>query len=338
MQLPVPNPLRGLRIVEVYGPGCPLPVRLAGALAARLLADMGAGVSSVEAPDGNQIRDATTAAFLGAGKRVIGPASPSVLLAEQDGIITDTDYFASLEQPPRAAAALSMLPQAMVGLPSSELTVMALSGVLDIIGDPTRAPLRLGGHQAAYSAGLSAFTGLLAALCQLRNGADAPQTVCVNLLDTLLWVNWKSVIAAETPDGAMTRQGAAADWQVIRCADGWMALVYQDTDWPELRALVGESLDDVRFATSRARRGHRRELAVVVESALCQHTREEIRTLSLARGLPLGPVWSLTELLQDRHYLARGVFFPAEGHGGAMMSLPAVWNGMRFPPGAAAGR
>jgi crotonobetainyl-CoA:carnitine CoA-transferase CaiB-like acyl-CoA transferase len=332
--MPGPSPLRGLRIIEVYHPGCPLPVRLAGAFAGRMLADMGASLTCVEPLDGDPIRDAATAAFLGAGKRVISPMPESALLSGQDGIITDSDYFATLKTPPRAAAVLSMLPESMAALPSSELTVMALGGVLDIIGDPARAPLRLGGHQAAYSAGLSAFTGLLAALCQLRNDAVAAQPVRVNLLDTLIWVNWKSVVAAETPDGAMTRQGAAADWQVIGCADGWVALVYQDTNWPALCALIGKALDDARFATPQTRRAHRRELALAVESALRHRTRDDIRDLCLARGLPLGPVWSLTELLQDRHYLARGVFSPADGYAGAMLSLPAVWNGMRFPPGA----
>jgi crotonobetainyl-CoA:carnitine CoA-transferase CaiB-like acyl-CoA transferase len=333
--MPGPSPLRGLRITEVYDRACPLPVRLAGALAGRLLADMGAGVTCVD--DGG-IGDAATAAFLGAGKRVIRSMPAEAWPAEQDGIVTDTDCLAALGQPPGAAAVLSMLPEGLAGRPASELTVMALSGVMDIVGDPARAPLRLGGHQAAYSAGLSAFTGLLAALCQLRNGAAAPQVARVNLLDTLIWVNWKSVIAAATPEGAMVRQGPDADWQVLRCADGWMALVYQDTDWPRLRALVGEALDDARFATAQARRQHRRALAVAVEAALCHHTRADIRALALARGLPLGPVWSLTELLQDRHYLARGVFFPAAGHDGAMVSLPAVWNGMRFPPGGEAWR
>jgi crotonobetainyl-CoA:carnitine CoA-transferase CaiB-like acyl-CoA transferase len=101
-----------------------------------------------------------------------------------------------------------------------------------------------------------------------------------------------------------------------------------------LCALIGEALDDACFATPQTRRAHRRELALAVESALRYRTRDDIRDLCLARGLPLGPVWSLTELLQDRHYLARGVFSPADGHAGAMLSLPAVWDGMRFPPGA----
>jgi crotonobetainyl-CoA:carnitine CoA-transferase CaiB-like acyl-CoA transferase len=329
MRMPGPSPLHGIRILEAYDPACPTPLRLAGAFAGRLLADLGARVSCLDRQDA--IGDPATAAFLSVGKHSI--RSDADALAGQHGVVTDARYFSTLVRPPGATAVLSMLPDGTTAVPSSELTVMALSGVLDIVGDPARAPLQLGGHQAAYSAGLSAFTGLLAALCQRRNGTDDPQIVRVNLLDTLIWVNWKSVIAAETSDGAPARQGAAADWQVIRCADGWMALVYQDNNWSALRALVGDVLDDVRFATPQARRRNRRDLAASVETVLSCHTRAEIRDLALARGLPLGPVWSLTELLQDRHYLARGVFTPAEGHAGAMASLPVVWNGLRFPPG-----
>jgi crotonobetainyl-CoA:carnitine CoA-transferase CaiB-like acyl-CoA transferase len=144
------------------------------------------------------------------------------------------------------------------------------------------------------------------------------------------------VIAAQ--DGvASTRQGRAAEWQVIRCADGWLALVYQEADWPGLCELVGSpALRAERFATIAGRRSHGQELAELIESGFVRYTRDEIRSLSLAKGLPLGPVWSLAELLEDRHYLSRGVFFPAMVAGGAvgmMASLPVVWNGSRLEPG-----
>ena len=43
--------------------------------------------------------------------------------------------------------------------PVSELTLLALGGLLHMVGEPERKPLRLGGHQASYPAGLTAFTG-----------------------------------------------------------------------------------------------------------------------------------------------------------------------------------
>ncbi len=60
--------------------------------------------------------------------------------------------------------------------PASEFTVMALGGLLDMVGDPARAPLALGGHQAAYAAGLAAYTGIAAVLCRPRVGGNIPPT------------------------------------------------------------------------------------------------------------------------------------------------------------------
>ncbi|MBI3197597.1 MAG: CoA transferase, partial [Rhodospirillales bacterium] len=48
--------------------------------------------------------------------------------------------------------------------PVSEFAILALGGLLHMVGEPERKPLRLGGHQASYAAGLTAFTGLAAAL------------------------------------------------------------------------------------------------------------------------------------------------------------------------------
>ena len=58
--------------------------------------------------------------------------------------------------------------------PVSEFTILALGGLLHMVGEPERKPLRLGGHQASYAAGLTAFTGLTAALAARDAGHKAP--------------------------------------------------------------------------------------------------------------------------------------------------------------------
>src|SRR3546814_17646150 len=55
---------------------------------------------------------------------------------------------------------------------SDLIDILAIEGLLDIIGDPTREPLKLGGHQCAYTAGLAAFTGLVAALARAARDGD----------------------------------------------------------------------------------------------------------------------------------------------------------------------
>ena len=54
--------------------------------------------------------------------------------------------------------------------PVSELAIQALGGLMHMVGEPERKPLKLGGHQASYAAGLTAFTGLTAALAAREAG------------------------------------------------------------------------------------------------------------------------------------------------------------------------
>ena len=117
-------------------------------------------------------------AFLNAGKRSVvlpregGFATLRRLVERANALIADAGcdrHFSRAvgaglpDEEARVAVLISMLGgDGARDIPASEFTVLALGGVLNMIGDPERQPLRLGGHQAAYAAGLSAFTGLTA--------------------------------------------------------------------------------------------------------------------------------------------------------------------------------
>ena len=84
--------------------------------------------------------------------------------------------------------------------------MLALGGVLNLVGESDRQPLRLGGHQVAYAAGLSAFTGLVSALC-----GTAAEVVHVSLLENAVWLNWKNVASAEAGGNSSKRQAGVVE-------------------------------------------------------------------------------------------------------------------------------
>ncbi len=220
------------------------------------------------------------------------------------------------------------------GIPASEFTVMALGGLLNVIGEPDREPLRLGGHQAAYAAGLAAFTGLVAGLCGTSTETEIAR---VSMLEAVIWLNWKNLASAATTGTAPGRAGKFAEWQVLRCADGWVALVYQDGDWPLLARVIGDKrLDDPALADRAARQACAAAIGEIVQRRFAALTRAQIREIALQRRLPLGPVWSPEELARDPHTLARdflaSVRLP-DGPTVPMPRLPVLWNGQGFPPG-----
>jgi crotonobetainyl-CoA:carnitine CoA-transferase CaiB-like acyl-CoA transferase len=349
------RPLDGVILLEASSAACPLALRLAISMAGRIAADLGADVVKLEDGDGDPVRrippfvggSSALFAFLNAGKRSIAVSARdryviARLIATADAVILDDVLHQAQATAcdPRIAAVLSMFsPCAPPGIPASEFTVLALGGLLDLIGDPEREPLRVGGHQAAYAAGLAAYTGIAAALCRDENGGVAPEVVEVSLLDTVIWLNWKSAAIAVLGRPAPSRLGRISAWPVVRCLDGWIAVVYADTDWPVLRDFIGDPrLADPRFATREGRGRHADDLSCIVERAFGHLSRRAIQALAVARRLPLGPVLSPQELATDPQILARGFLHRvqlSDGAEAAMPRLPVLWSGRSFPPGQA---
>jgi crotonobetainyl-CoA:carnitine CoA-transferase CaiB-like acyl-CoA transferase len=334
-------PLSGITLVEAMSAECPLALRLSAALAGRIAADLGARVVMLEPLGGSPLRtlpplapDGGSAvfAFLAAGKRsaLDAPAAAAGILGGADAILADTGR-ADLPAKAGCRVLLSMLPAIAARgpaatAPQTEFTIMALGGLLDIVGDPDGRPMRLGGHQLAYAGGLAAYAALAAAL--LRR--PATEVARVALLEVAVWINWKSVASVAALGTTMTRSGRAADWPVLRCADGHVALVHQPGDWPALRRLCGDTrLDEPRFADPASRRRHAHALADIIESALGHLTRAELQARAMALRLPLGPIWQIAELRRDTQLLGRGFLDGPLG----TPRLPVLWNGAAFPVG-----
>jgi crotonobetainyl-CoA:carnitine CoA-transferase CaiB-like acyl-CoA transferase len=318
-------PYHGITVVEAVAPGAGRALRLAAAMAGRILADFGAAVTSYANADDDE---PALRAFLSARKTVKpydmatavrAATSADILLIDDKGLES-----LSARTRPIIVGALSHLggKARRSDVPASAFTISALGGLLNLIGDPARAPLKLAGHQEAYALGLSLFCGLSAALARDERQKT---TVRANLLDTIVWLNWKAVPLSPTTE-VPTRAGLDAEWQVLRCADGFAALVYQEPEWPRLlEAMAEPRLDDPRFTTRAGRLQHARDLAAIIESRFLTLTRRDLHALALKHRLPLGPVWSPAEAFDDPHNRARGFFEPLQGAMGPR--LPLAWNG-----------
>lgn len=349
-------PLQRFTVVEINDRDVPQCLRLATSLAGKIAADLGADVLKIEQPGGDPVRQAPPLLphggsalfqFLNTSKRslVLDLASAAdraaldKLLATADAVLFEEP--ASIAGKARTSKAvpieIAAFPVEMntAGRPVSEFTILALSGLLHMVGEPERKPLRLGGHQASYAAGLTAFTGLTAALAARDAGRRAPG-VRVSLAEVMQWVNWKAVSGADASGVSPGREGKRSEFQIVPCRDGHVAVVYTVTQWPAVRALIGDArLDDVKFATRIGRRQNVAELYEIITPWFADRTRREIQALAQAKGVPFGPVFSPTELLEAEQYLARG-FFADVAHpmlGSLRLpQLPVQWNGRSFAP------
>lgn len=320
-------PLAGRRILDLGAFCAQRPHALAATMCARLCAGYGAEVVRPLPPGGEPfagdeplLPDGASALdrFLNAGKRR-GDA-----MARFDAAIGDRGALAEYAAGVPVQARLSVFGPEDADPPMTELGLAALSGLLGIVGEPMPAPpSRLAGHQVAYSAGLAACTALLAAL-----KAGGEETVDISLLDVTAWLNWKVAAGVIVTGKAPTREANRVTWYTIPCADGAMALVYQEKDWPPLRDLIGDPrlATDPRFATHPLRTANRAALLEILGPWFAARTRAEITAAMQAKRVPLGPVKWPAELLQDAQYRAREFIGPD-----GMPALPVGWDGQRLP-------
>jgi crotonobetainyl-CoA:carnitine CoA-transferase CaiB-like acyl-CoA transferase len=353
--LPGTLPLASFTVLEVNDRDVPLCLRLATSLAAKIAADLGATVLKIEPTDGDPVRrappllpqgESALFQFLNTSKRSVtldlasaaGRTNLAKLLQTADAVLFEEPAsIVPLAHAGRATPieiAAFPLEMKAAARPVSEFTLLALSGLLHMVGEPERKPLRLGGHQASYAAGLTAFTGLSAALAA-RDAGLTPSPVRVSLAEVLQWVNWKAASGAEATGSSPGREGKNSEFQIVPCRDGHVAVVYTVTQWPALRALIDPRLNDPKFDTRAGRRKHVAELYEIITPWFADKTRAEIQAMAQAKGVPFGPIFSPAELLETEQYVARGFLadldHPRLGRL-RMPQLPVQWNGLSFAP------
>ncbi|MEM7077549.1 MAG: CoA transferase [Pseudomonadota bacterium] len=190
---------------------------------------------------------------------------------------------------------------------ASEATLFASSGLADLLGDPQRAPLIPRGEYGAGTVAYGVLAGLTALVAKRRR-TGLPDVARVDATGVLSWVNWKAA-AAGGLGAEVRREGDNAEWPVIACADGHVALVYQQRDWPQIVAMVGdERLGDERFARPRQRAQHRDEYMEMISSWAATRSKAQIMEQFLAREIPAAPVMTAADLLTDPLLLHRDAF------------------------------
>jgi crotonobetainyl-CoA:carnitine CoA-transferase CaiB-like acyl-CoA transferase len=91
-------------------------------------------------------------------------------------------------------------------LNASDMVVMALGGLLNLVGAPECEPLALGGYQAQYATGICAFTGTAAALLH-RDDTGLGQLVDVSAFESIAFLEWKSGSNYESTGTVRRRTG-----------------------------------------------------------------------------------------------------------------------------------
>jgi crotonobetainyl-CoA:carnitine CoA-transferase CaiB-like acyl-CoA transferase len=336
-----PQALAGLKVID-------MATVFAGPGAARHLADFGADVVKVEAPEGDGVRrmgwfppeggDSYTWKLLGRNKRAVvldlkttDGRDALLRLAESADVLVENFRPGTIERLGLGPDVLLARNPRLVVLrvtgfgqdgpyaskPGFATIAEAMSGFAAINGEPDGAPLL---PPIALTDEVTALAGAFAVMVALRerDRSGQGQVVDVNLLESMLQMMSALPAAAAHLDYDQPRLGSGIPYSVPRgtycCADGrWIAIsTSSESVAHRVLALLGIA-DDPRFATFESRAAHREELDSVVAAWVGARSSEEVLAAFDAAQAAIGPVYSMRDLMADPHVLERSVFVDVDG-------------------------
>lgn len=343
------SPLSGLKVVE-------LARILAGPWIGQSLADLGAKVVKVEAPEGDDTRrwgppfieregDNSAAYFYAAnrGKRAVtadfrtpeGQQTVRDLVADADILIEnfkvgglakyglDYDSLAALN-PRLIYCSVTGFGQTgpMATLPGYDFLIQGMSGLMSVTGEADGAPQKAGVAITDIVTGLYGTIGILAAVEQ-RHRTGRGQHIDMSLLDCATAVMANQNMNYLTTGQAPGRQGNAhpniAPYAVFPTRDGHVILAVGNDDQFRRLCTVLERAslaDDPRYADNRARVANRVSLTEALTDALAEWASTDLLNALERHNVPAGPIQSVAQNFAHPQTIARQMKIAPEGVAG----------------------
>jgi CoA:oxalate CoA-transferase len=186
----------------------------------------------------------------------------------------------------------------------TDMTAQAFGGLMNEIGEPDNVPLKLGGYQALYAAGVAAFTAAMTGV-MVRNLKGIGQYIDVSIFEMVAYTEWHASSYYAYNGQVRRRLGRWNQWKILRCRDGHMGVVGQ---FPPIHQFLGAALDDERFATVSGRHENSLALGEAIESRLLDQDKLDLYHRGQEAGVPWGYVADMDDLITSPHYKARSFF------------------------------
>lgn len=228
-------------------------------------------------------------------------------------------------------------------LPAHDYQIQAMSGVMDMNGAADGPPTRVGLFIGDLVTPLYAAYAILGAL-RVREKTGAGQFLDASMMDTLASLMFMETIEDSVRAGRTLRTGNDGrndPTGLYRLRDGDIFItIGTAARWQNLcRALGAEALlDDDRYATRAGREAHVSALRGAIQERLGPLDKAAATALLESAGIPVAPVRTLPDVLDDPHFRDRGTLRPmyragAEEpvDGGVMAGFPVVFSAGDLP-------
>ena len=352
---PEAGPLSGVRVLD-------LAQGIAGPYAAKWLGSLGADVIKVEPPSGDPARLAgpfpgdesdpeasglylylntskrgiTLDLDTGEGRGLLGElaaAADIVIESFAPGHLADRGlgYEALRERNP-GLVLVSITPFGQsgpyAGMPADEITLYALSGHMWLTGDPYRPPLKNGGSQPSYQAGLNALAAAIIAYYGSLVGGEGTH-VDLSAQETLAGMLELYGPFASQAGIDPKRRGntVSAIYGTYQCADGYAGVYCLPRNYENMARAVGiPELLEPPFTDADERLRSNDVLEALLSGWFFQHSGREIFELGKSHRFPAGYVADVEDLLESEQLRERRFFVEDDHPRAGAIRFPAhLW-------------
>jgi crotonobetainyl-CoA:carnitine CoA-transferase CaiB-like acyl-CoA transferase len=217
----------------------------------------------------------------------------------------------------------------------------AMGGIRYVTGEPDRPPVRSGISLGDSLASLYAVIGALMAV-HAREARGQGQVVDVALYEAVFSLMESMVPEYDVAQIVRERTGAALPGitpsNSYCSGDGSYVAIGGNSDaiFERLMQAIGrpELAEDPRYETNADRTEHAGELDELIEGWTRQHTSEEVFHILEGADVPVGPIYSVTDIMEDPQYQAREMFVEAEVEGIGPVKMPGLAPKLSETPGA----
>lgn len=323
-----------------------LTTSIAGPYATLLLADLGASVVKIEQPGRGDDARAWGPPFLGGeslwfisvnrNKRslTLDYAKPEGLevlkrLVRQADVVVVNKTLAVQRKLGIDEAALRQLNPGLIhvsvtgfglegarsNLPCYDLIAEGYSGVMDLTGEISQGPQKVGTPAADLLAGADAALAVLAALLD-RARTGRGHSIDVSLVESMTRFMAPRIVpylgSGELPRRSGGRDSVIAIYQVFEAADGPLTIgLGNDAIWKRFWEALGqpEVGRDPRYASNSLRRAARAEIVARIQAIIAEQPRAHWLQLFEQARIPAGPINRVDEVAEDPELVRRGLFY-----------------------------
>ncbi|RRN72862.1 CoA transferase [Peribacillus simplex] len=327
------KPLQGLKVLD-------LSRILSGPYCTMILADMGADVIKIEAPQGDDTRTwgppfigTESCYFLSVNRNkkslVLNLKTPEgkaifLDLVKSADIVVENFRPGTLDKLGISYNVLKEINEKIIlasisgfgqtgpyaKRPGYDVIAQGMGGLMSVTGEPDGTPMKAGFSFADLGSGMWALIGILMAL-QARNSTRKGQWVDASLLDTM--ISWQTYLATgffatgRNPQPMGNAHPSICPYQVFQANDGYFNVgVGNESQWKKFCQIMKLNIaNDPRFLTNSKRVENRDQLIPILENLFKAESFKYWVKILDDGGVPAGPVYQLSDLYADPHVSER---------------------------------